>query len=167
MMPTLLGRWQTRLILFLLVALPVSLGCAWLLGRDGVAAREPLVLAALMLAVGLVLDLLYDQLQRLRWDQDWPFALFVLDGVFEFALALAAIRLDGVPGVEACRLARIDRLTRDLVCIDYTLPLGGALAQVAAIIALSVGFVAGLGPVFCPRWRFRGGEFGSFAEAED
>ena len=167
MTPTLLGRWQTRLVLFVAVMLPIALGFALALGSHGHMLREPLALAALMLAAGLVLDPVYDQLQRLRWDQDWPFALFVLDSFVEFALALGVIRLDLLPGLEACHLARIDRVTRNLVCLDYTLPLRLALPQAAAVIVLSLVVVACLVPILDPRWRFRGGEFGGFADADD
>ena len=162
MMPTLQGRWQTRLILFLFVGLPVSLVFALARGGWVALAPEPLGLVAAMVVVGLLLDPLYQKLQRLRWDQDWPFALFAAASVFEFAVAFAAMRLDLLPGFEPCALARIDRISRALTCVDYTLPLHSALIQLTVILMLSLCCVMGIGQALIPRWRFKGGEFGGF-----
>jgi hypothetical protein len=166
MMPTLLGRWQTRLALFLSVSVPVSLLFAW--AGDGwrALAPEPVALVVVMLVVGLLLDPVYDQLQRFRWDNDWPFALFALTLIGEFVVAVIAARSDWLPGLEACRLARIDRVTRDLVCVEYALPLGVAIAQFLTILALSLLLVTGLGQTIFLRWRFKGGEFGQFDRKE-
>jgi hypothetical protein len=167
MTPTLLGRWQTRLALFGAIALPVSLVFAWMLGPGGALAPEPVLLATLTLIVGLVLDGGYDQAQRYSWDQDWPFALFLVASLAEFALALTIVRLDLIPFVDACRLARIDRVTRSLVCVDYSLPLAAALWQAGATTAISLALVAGFGQTLFPRWRFKGCEFGRLNHESD
>ncbi len=162
MTPTLLGRWQTRLVLFLVIVSPVTLVASWLLGKSGGLSAEPFGLAAAMLLTGLVFEAIAQQLQRFRWDQDWPFALFVGQAVCEFWVAFVAIRLDFVPGLEACDLARIDRVSRQIACVDYALPIGPAMVQAAVIIALSLVFVTGVAPVLFPRWRYRGGQFSGF-----
>lgn len=74
MTPTLVGRWQTRLVLMLVVAVPWTLIVAPLLG---VGLGPALGMVALGAVLGLVWEAGYHALQQLRWDKDWP-SLFAL-----------------------------------------------------------------------------------------
>ncbi len=161
-MATLLGRWQMRILLFVLSGLPLSLLFGW--GQSGWQglAPEPLALVATMLAIGLLLDPVYDRLQRFRGHPDWLFARVTASLIIEFAIALVAARGGWLPGLEACRLARIDRLTRQLVCVDYAIPLDAAFWLFLAILVASLLFVVGGPRVFFRRWRFKRGKFGLF-----
>ncbi|MDX1521877.1 MAG: hypothetical protein R3264_09635, partial [Anaerolineae bacterium] len=68
MIPTLAGRWQTRTLLTIFVGIPVTLGFC-LLYND---FTTPLVLLGCVWLLGLLWDAVYQSLQDLRWDRDWP-----------------------------------------------------------------------------------------------
>src|SRR5262245_29174331 len=100
MLPTLLGRWQTRILLFLVIGLPISIIYAfWLAdprntaftvnigGGFGLDIR-PLQILCLLLIVGLILDPLYYWIQTLRWDSDWPFSFQFFVSIVEFLIVL-------------------------------------------------------------------------------
>ena len=74
MTPTLRGRWQTRLLLFLLFGIPgtalvILATCPihWGLG----VIFLPIALLGVF-SVGFILDPVYDRVQKGRWDHDWP-----------------------------------------------------------------------------------------------
>ena len=67
MTPTLAGRWQTRILLYLFIGLPVTLLYGLYLdlvelGRLG----DPFVFITALLVIGLALDYPYIQIQRFR-----------------------------------------------------------------------------------------------------
>lgn len=74
MTPTLAGRIETRIILSAVIALPVLI-------FTGMAE-----ILFIMLAVGLLLDFLYNFLQYKRWDGDWPLVLSLMTGISEGVL---------------------------------------------------------------------------------
>jgi len=141
MTPTLAGRWQTRAFLLVLVGIPVSLPFCL------IAGLVPLGLLLCTGAIGALLDVYYDRVQRSRWDHDWPVHRQIRAGVLEFAALLF-----GLFGCCAC-----------------SLPLGPAvlkLGPMAAIVVpvhwwsvwlISFLFVQGPMRALFPRWRFRGG----------
>ena len=142
MTPTLLGRWQTRLLLFGTAGLLVTL----LFGRFFGDLLTPLVLLGSMLALGFGWDVLYQYLQSWRWDRDWPPVFQLTAGIGEGAViwglvqAARATAMGGLPGVAAS-------LTAGQFCAHY------------ATVWL-VMFLATQGPlrILFPRWRYRGGE---------
>ena len=73
MTPTLLGRWQTRILLFGTVGVLISLP----FGPNALG----ILFAALIL--GLFWDVLYTLMQKFRWDRDWPAALQLAAGIWE------------------------------------------------------------------------------------
>jgi len=79
MTPTLKGRIQTRIALFLLIGLPVGLGFG--LGMQRVTLAFALLGFALL--IGLLLDPFYAYLQARRWDGDWPPLLMLIAGCLE------------------------------------------------------------------------------------
>lgn len=83
MTPILLGRLQLRFALMLFVAAPLSV----LFFATGIMPIEILFIAVLSaLGVGLICDCVYQALQHLRWDGDWPTLFFVPAGAIEFLL---------------------------------------------------------------------------------
>ena len=85
MTPTLLGRWQTRLILFGTVGLAVTAVFAtWF------QSNIPYLLLGLVFVLGCGWDVLYQQMQRRRWDRDWPPNLQLAAGIWE-AIVVAGL----------------------------------------------------------------------------
>lgn len=164
MLPTLLGRWQTRILLFLCVGLPISaIYAVWLaaiappgpgallrpwlrLAGQVVYDVRPLQILCLLLIVGIVLDLLYIGLQHLRWERDWPFAFQLFFSIVEFFIVLALIRSDALRFLPASWIAPGD--------YPY-LFLHFGLVLLVSFIGL-LGFIQ----VFMVRWRYKGGEWG-------
>ena len=74
MTPTLYGRWQTRTLLTMLPGLPLTATYAFTTSQTLV----PFILLGYALLLGVGWDLLYNYLQSLRWNRDWPplFALY-------------------------------------------------------------------------------------------
>src|SRR5689334_13618438 len=109
MIPTLLGRMQTRILLFLVIGVPVTVGYAFWLAERGsrhvveifglqLDIRPPQILC-LLLIVGLVLDPFYYWIQTLRWESDWPFSFQFYVSIVEYLIVLSMIELDLVPVV--------------------------------------------------------------------
>ncbi len=77
MTPTLLGRWQTRTLLLLTIGFVLTLPFVFFLGLT------PLLNLALVLVLGHGWDIVYNALQKARWDRDWPPAYQLFAGVWE------------------------------------------------------------------------------------
>lgn len=161
MLPTLLGRWQTRILLFLIVGLPISaLYAVWLaaVASGGVARPwlrtfgqfvydvRPLQILCLLLIVGIVLDLLYIGLQRLRWERDWPFAFQLFFSILEFFVVLVLIRYDTLPFLPAAWISSTD--------YPYL------FLHFGLVLLFSFIGLLGLIQIFMIRWRYKGGEWG-------
>ena len=147
MTPTLLGRWQTRILLFVVLGLPITLVYSLYLNRwTWPPFLDPFIFLSLILAAGLVLDILYIQLQRLRWEGDWPFAFQFVVSIGEFGL-IYWLMSEGW----------FDRLLFDM---GGRIPLDTAAYHFAWVFVPS--FIALLGPlqIFLIRWRVKGGELG-------
>lgn len=145
MTPTLAGRWQTRVLLYLFVGLPVTwLFTFFVLGFEE-DFLDPFVFLTALFVVGLLLDPVYDQIQRFRWDNDWPFAFFVFFGICEFLITLALLNIGALD-----------------VFLVYRIDNGTALAHFAWVLFFMLLAVLAGVQVFFIRWRFRGGEIGRF-----
>jgi hypothetical protein len=150
MTPTLLGRWQTRILLYVVLGLPITLLYSLYLKRwVWPPFLDPFVFLSLILVIGLILDVLYIQLQRLRWDADWPFAFQFVVSIAEFGLVWWLMS-DGW----------FDQLLLDA---GGRIPLDKAATHFAWVFIPS--FIALLGPlqIFLIRWRFKGGELGKMS----
>lgn len=153
MTPTLSGRWQTRLLLYIFIGLPVMLLFAlyntnwriWPPQYDSPAFYNPFLVLTCILILGLILDPLYIFLQRFHWDQDWPFSHQLFFSFVEIFIVYLAISYDLLGFIFA------PQPTFD----DVIWP--------ATIVAL-LSFLAVLGgcQIFLVRWRFKGGELGRF-----
>jgi hypothetical protein len=140
MTPTLLGRWQTRLFLLstvgVLITLPFALG---IIGSGASAVFFWILVYVALL--GLLWDVLYNSLQKSRWDRDWPGVLQLFAGVWEAIFIACIVKLFGLPNVSR-------ELPLNEFIIHYSL------------IWLSV-YIAShtLMRILFPRWRFRGGKW--------
>ncbi len=154
MIPTLSGRWQTRIFLLVVLGIPVTLlYTAWQIryheGSEGlefgVALRTPLVILGYVLVLGLFWDVFYLGIQRTRWDRDWPFAFQFLAGIWE-GLVLRLILFQ--ERIDLPFLPEPAELDRELFLIHY-----------AAVFLVT--FLAVFGPlkIFFPTWRYHGGQF--------
>jgi hypothetical protein len=163
MLPTLLGRWQTRILLFIWVGLPITAIYAvwlarfaptagllyppWIKALGGVIYDiRPFQILCLLLIIGVLLDVIYIGLQQLRWDRDWPFAFQFFVSIAEFFIVLGLIQLDVLPFMPA----------RWLPSGDYPFVfLHFGLVFLASFLCL-LGFIQ----IFMIRWRYKGGEWG-------
>jgi hypothetical protein len=140
MTPTLFGRWQTRLLLLatvgVFVTLPFSLG---IIGPG--ASSEFFWILGYVALFGLIWDILYNYLQKFRWDRDWPGAFQLLAGIWEAIFIACVVKLFGLPNLTP-------ELPLNSFIIHYSL------------VWLSV-YVAShtLMRILFHRWRFKGGQW--------
>jgi len=141
MTPTLFGRWQTRLLLLatvgVLVTFPFALGIIspnassvyfWVLGYIAI--------------FGIFWDILYNHLQKFRWDRDWPGIFQLLAGIWEAIFLIIIIKLLQLP------LPGVQNLDLNLFISHYSLVwLGVYLASQTMM------------RIIFPRWRFRSGQW--------
>lgn len=144
MTPTLLGRWQTRLLLFVLIALPVTALFSLFLDLAEVGRFwDPFAFITAMTVIGLVLDPVYVQIQRFRWDNDWPFAFQFFFTILEFLITVGAMNAGLL----------------DPVLVDR-IGFGTAVTQFTLIFIPSFLALLGGVQIFLLQWRFKGGELG-------
>ncbi|MEH2137952.1 hypothetical protein [Nostoc sp.] len=143
MTPTLFGRWQTRLLLILTVGVLVSLPFA--LGLIGPGANSVYFCILGYVAVfGLGWDVLYNHLQKSRWDRDWPAAYQLLAGIWELAFVFCGVKLFGFLPIPLPK---------------EELPLAVFLFHYSVVwLAVFISSQSLMRIMFL-RWRFRGGEW--------
>lgn len=134
MIPTLNGRWQTRIGLMGTAGLLVTL-----LFAAAYASVTPLLLLAYVILIGLAWDVLYSFLQSQRWDDDWPPVFALLGGLAEGALIWLLVPL--LPGV------------------DVTLTFGQFALHYLTVSLITFALMLGPIRILLPRWRFRGGRW--------
>lgn len=147
MIPTLAGRLQTRIFLFLFIGLPVTLGFGLYMGGwlwDWAEIQIFVWFLCVATGVGLLLDPVYIFAQTTRWDRDWPFIFQAFFTWVEFTIALLIIRAGALPFLSE---AAFQSLSTPITHF--------ALVFVPSFLAL-------LGPlqVIFIRWRFKGGQLG-------
>jgi hypothetical protein len=153
MLPTLKGRWQTRILLFLWIGVPITFLFALGIGGPN---RVPFVgwrfdivpfqILSLLLIVGLILDPVYYYFQQFRWERDWPFAFQFFFTIIEFLIVLGLVNWGVLNNFSRPR-------AQDQ---DYTLyTIHFACVFIPSFIAL-----LGIVQTFMIRWRFKGGEWG-------
>lgn len=157
MLPTLKGRWLTRILLFVWIGLPVTFAFSLLVaGPESPKlpllgwnyATLPFHFIFLLLFVGLLLDPIYIRFQQYRWERDWPFAFQFFFSIVEFLIALALVWW----GVLDFSRSPLDLHTTEnyfLFTVHF------ACVFIPSFIAL-LGFIQ----IFMIRWRFKGGEWG-------
>lgn len=139
MTPTLFGRWQTRLFLLasvgFLITLPFAVG---IIGPD-LGAGYFWILGYLAF-FGLGWDILYNYLQKFRWDRDWPGAFQLIAGIWEAVFIACGVKLLGLPSVP-----------KDLPLLWFIIHY--SLVWLGIYVASHT-----LMRILFPRWRFRGGQ---------
>lgn len=139
MTPTLFGRWQTRLFLLatigVLVTLPFCLGII----EPNFGTGYYLILGYVAI-LGCIWDILYNYLQKFRWDRDWPGALQLVAGIWEAVFIAGSVKLGILPGVPS------------------ELPLFWFFLHYSVVwLSVYIGSQTIMRILF-PRWRFRGGQ---------
>lgn len=141
MTPTLLGRWQTRILLMETVGLVITLlFCSGFFGNP--EGSDYFWLLQYIVVFGLGWDYLYIQIQNFRWDQDWPAALQWIAALWEglFIILLSDVAEIKLPGTDAWNLGWF--------FIHYS------FVWIAVFITSQ-----SLMRLIFPRWRFRGGQW--------
>ncbi|BAZ32527.1 hypothetical protein NIES4074_50330 [Cylindrospermum sp. NIES-4074] len=142
MTPTLFGRWQTRLLLLATVGVLVTL--PFVTGVIGPGANSVYFWILAYVAIfGLGWDVLYDYLQKFRWDRDWPAAYQLLAGIWELVFIFSCAKILGfLPFLPK------DELSPRVFLLHYS------------IVWLAVFITSqSLMRIIFPRWRFRGGQW--------
>jgi hypothetical protein len=137
MTPTLLGRWQMRLLLLPTVGLLVTLPLA-----IGLKSWAYLIMLLYIGVLGGLSDICAQQLQKLRWDGDWPGLLQLAGAAIEAIILSLVLLTNQLPGIST-----------------KVLPLQWLLLQYL-VVSLAV-FLAtpSLLRVLFPHSRFRGGQW--------
>ena len=129
MTPTLTGRWQTRLLLMSTLGLLIT--AIWTIVSVSFAT---IIYWLVWLIAGLLLDIIYTRLQKLRWNRDWPPLLQILQGLLESAIIIAVFFVARFP----------------------VITLASTLAYIACMWLTM--FIMTQGPMYIlfPKWRFQG-----------
>jgi hypothetical protein len=135
--PTLLGRWETRLLLFATAGALVTAIFGLIFGDF----KTTYLVLGYVLLFGFAWDVIYQLLVGFRWDQDWPTFFQVLAGIWEGAFVWLLLKMVHLPGLNP----------------------GPTLPQFLlhySFVWLSI-FVISQGPIriFFVGWRYRGGEW--------
>lgn len=139
-----MGRWQTRILLYLIIGLPITAVYSFYLGLVDVGRYlDPFAFLTAILIVGLLADYAYIQIQRFRWDNDWPFAFQLFFSILEFLVVL------GLMTAGLLDWLLVERIDWDVAATHFTL----------VLIPSFIGVLAGV-QLFLIRWRFKGGEIG-------
>ena len=143
MVPTLLGRVQTRLFLLAIVGGAVTALITPLLPAAGPISQRyqtTYVVLAAVAVLGIGWELIYHLLMQWRWEKDWPtlFGLLTLipEGILVWALATRQM-LPGLPG-----------------------PVPSMAFAIHFVLVWLIVWMVANGPMRVPfvHWRFRGGQ---------
>ncbi len=142
MLPTLVGRVQTRLVLLAVIGGLVTAIVVPLLPGSAPMAdhyRNGYLVLAAIAVLGVGWEFIYHLLMQWRWEKDWPTLFGLVTIVNEGLLVWLLLQAGGIPGIVG----------------SVSAPAFGI--QLVAVW-LSVWLVAN-GPMRVPfiRWRFRGG----------
>ena len=134
MTPTLLGRLQTRLYLTLLVGVPIT-------GIFAIALRttHPFLILGWVMLLGFGWDALYNQIQKLFWDHDWPPILQLAAGIWEGIIIFIMLYIIGALGNPP--------------------PVTIFMAHYISVWWFSFAASQSMMRLIFPHWRFYGGEW--------
>lgn len=144
---TLFGRWQTRILLMTLLGLPIT-AVHVLLNNT---ASGPFYVLGYVLLFGLGWDLLYNYIQGLRWNRDWPplFALYA--GLWEGACLYVLMQV-ALPVWERFGLSLLPG-------VPVFVPIARFWLHYGLVFAPTYLASLGLLHVLLPHWRYRGGQW--------
>ncbi len=144
MIPTLLGRIQTRIFVLALIGSIVQLIITPILpGVDGAPlgtlykATFGILIATIVLGIGW--EFIYHGLMQFRWEKDWPTLFGLLTVINEGALVWGFVKWDLIPGV------------------PKGLPFSTFITDFLVVWIVVFLFVNGPMRVPFVRWRHRGG----------
>jgi hypothetical protein len=142
MLPTLMGRIQTRIFLLAVVGGLVTLVVAPFLPIEASIGEKYRVSFVVLIAVavlGIGWELLYHLLMQFRWEKDWPTLFGLVTLVPEGLLLWALLELGVIPTIDG--------------------PVSGVAFWIHFTLVWLAVWVAANGPMRVPfiRWRFRGG----------
>jgi uncharacterized membrane protein len=140
MTPTLFGRWQTRLLLFATVGVFVTLPFVILSGGNAVF----FLILAYVAIFGLFWDIIYNYLQKFRWDRDWPAAYQLIAGMWEMLFVFCGVQIIGFLPLPIPK----ELLSPVVFFLHYT-------AVWLAVFITSQSLMR----IIFPFWRFRGGQW--------
>ena len=95
---TLFGRWQIRVLL--LVTVGILLTVLIVVGSSPSVGGHTFLTLIYLGLFGLGWDLLYHQMQRLRWDGDWNGLLQLGGAIGEGIFLVMVIKGVGLPGID-------------------------------------------------------------------
>lgn len=142
MVPTLLGRIETRVVLLAVIGGLVTAVIAPFLPVNAPVAdkyQNAYVVLATVAVLGIGWEFLYHFLMQWRWEKDWPTLFGLVTLVPEGLLVWLLLQAGAIPGI-------VGTVSAPAFCIDFL------------AVWLAVWLVAN-GPMRVPfiRWRFRGG----------
>lgn len=140
MTPTLLGRWQTRILLLSTVGVLVTL--PFWLGKIGQSSWIYLIVLGYIALFGLVWDALYIYLQKFRWDRDWPGLFQLFAGIWEGIFVAGLAQTIGLPGIS-----------------PQAFNLGLFICHYSLVWLLTYFVSQSLTRILFPYWRFQGGRW--------
>ena len=136
---TLFGRWQIRVLLLATIGLLLTIAIAI---KSGAVIAGQIFLTLIYLGVfGVMWDLLYHQLQRLRWDGDWNGLLQLGGAIWEGIFIVMLIKL-GLPGIDRSQFN-----------------LAGFTGFYTILCLLNFGVTHSLLRILSPYSRFNGGQW--------
>jgi len=140
MTPTLLGRWQTRILLLSTVGVLITLPFA--LGIISPGGGEYFLILIYIAIFGIFWDIAYQYIQRYRWDCDWPAVLQLLAGIWEAVFVVAIATTIGLPGIPK------EKFLLGSFFFHYSSVWLGVFVASQSLMR-----------IFFPRSRFRGGQW--------
>ena len=135
MTPTLVGRWQTRAVMLSTLGLIVTLIFAAMFN-----SLTFIAVLAYVFVFGVVWDVVWILLQKLRWDRDWPAAFQVGSAFIEGVWLYGVIAVLGLPYVPRGSVSP-----------------GVFIAQYGLVWLVTFIWVQGPMRALLPRWRYNGG----------
>ena len=138
MLPTLMGRIQTRILVLAVVGGLVTLVITPVLPHSP-RYHDTFIILLSVIVLGIGWEIVYHGLQQFRWEKDWPTLFGLVTAINEGLLVWFLLRADAIPG------------------IDAPPPWSTFVCQFAAVWLVSWIWVNGPMRVPFIRWRFRGG----------
>ena len=142
MVPTVLGRIQTRIFLMAVIGGPITALITFVLPVDAPLSKKyqaTFIVLAAVTVIGIVWELIYHLIMQWRWEKDWPTLFGLITLVPEGILVGILARNGDLPGLPG------------------PVPVSAFVIQ---FVVVWVGvWITANGPMRVPfiRWRFNGG----------
>ncbi|PSB00725.1 hypothetical protein [Merismopedia glauca] len=148
MTPTLFGRWQTRLLLLATVGVLITLPFFFqIIGPQFNRPEQAYIyfwILGYVAFFGLIWDVIYHKIQGFRWDSDWPGALQLIAGIWEFVFVVCGTKIFGFLPIPLPK----EELPPEWLSIHYW-----SVWIAVYIVSQSIMRI-----IFI-RWRFKGGQW--------